>query len=103
MTHKWVGLFGLDFLWFFLVSRQERTLNILFAKILLQALHFKIIPPLQGLQKSLAPNKGLRPLLLITPLWGLNHQTSSVRLPTSFAGRRTSFLSPLSFTFVLLP
>ena len=32
-THQ-VGLFSLDFLWFFLVSRQERTLNMLFTKIL---------------------------------------------------------------------
>jgi len=32
-THR-VGLFSLDFLWFFLVSRQERTLNMLFTKIL---------------------------------------------------------------------
>ena len=31
-THR-VGLFSLDFLWFFLVSRQERTLNMLFTKI----------------------------------------------------------------------
>ena len=41
--------------------------------------------------------QGLRPLLLITPLRGLNHQTSfagrrtsSVRLPTSSAGSRAS-------------
>jgi len=34
---------------FFLVSRQERTLNMLFTKILLQALLFKPISPLQGL------------------------------------------------------
>ena len=47
-THR-VGLFSLDFLWFFLVSRQERTLSWLFAKILLQAHRFKTIPPLQGL------------------------------------------------------
>ena len=32
-THR-VGLFSLDFLWFFLVSRQERTLSWLFVKIL---------------------------------------------------------------------
>ena len=32
-THR-VRLFSLDFLWFFLVSRQERTLNMLFTKIL---------------------------------------------------------------------
>ncbi len=33
-THR-VGLFSLDFLWFFLVSRQVRTLSWLFVKILL--------------------------------------------------------------------
>ena len=88
-THR-VGLFSLDFLWFFLVSRQERTLNWLFTTILLQVHRFKPIPPLQGLYKSFASfPKGLRPLLIIPPLRGLNHQTSSVRLPTSFAGRRT--------------
>ena len=50
-----------------------------------------------GLVKSFAPYKGLRPLLLISPLRGLNHQTSfagrrtsSVRLPTSSAGSRAS-------------
>ncbi len=47
-THR-VGLFSLDFLWFFLVSRQERTLSMLFTKILLQAHRFKTISPLQGL------------------------------------------------------
>jgi len=47
-THR-VRLFSLDFLWFFLVSRQERTLNKHFTKILLQILRFKPIPPLQGL------------------------------------------------------
>ncbi|MEN6502409.1 MAG: hypothetical protein ABFC55_08525, partial [Tenuifilaceae bacterium] len=47
-THR-VGLFSLDFLWFFLVSRQERTLSMLLTKILFQALRFKTIPPLQGL------------------------------------------------------
>jgi len=31
-THR-VWLFSLDFLWFFLVSRQERTLNMLFTTI----------------------------------------------------------------------
>ena len=31
-----------------------------------------------GLVKSFAPYKGLRPLLLITPLRGLKHQTSSL-------------------------
>jgi hypothetical protein len=32
-THR-VGLFSLDLLWFFLVSRQERTRKTLFAKFL---------------------------------------------------------------------
>jgi len=33
-THR-VGLFSLDFLWFFLVSRQERTCKLLFAMFFL--------------------------------------------------------------------
>jgi len=97
-THR-VGLFSLDFLWFFLVSRQERTLNMLFAKILLQALHFKIISPLQGLKKMFAPYKGLRPLAIYYAPSGLKPPDKFHREADKFRQETDKFI--LSFIIIL--
>jgi len=117
-THQ-VGLFGLDFLWFFLVSRQERTLNILFAKIYSRFFVSNLFRPFRACINRSLYSRGCAPLLFITPLRGLDppgggqvfeseiwnleygrSRTSSIGRRTSSARRRTSLSYPLSLFFI---
>jgi len=123
-THR-VGLFSLDFLWFFLVSRQERTLNMLFTKILPWRCNgsvqlfgksatciantpspgssFQNYSAPSGLVKIVRSIQGAAPLATYYAPSGLktHHKKQainleSVRSRTSSAGRRTS-LNPEQF------
>jgi len=60
-TRKWVGFFSLDFLWFFLVSRQERTLSMLFAKFCSRLFVSNLFRPFRAC-KIIRPIQGAAPL-----------------------------------------